>query len=644
MLALLTFIAVVTPAPLSPVPATPTPAPLPLTAPGAPATPASGFFVRPAAPIPTATPALLATPAAQGNTQLVLPPVPVLPSPPPGGGALPAGTIAGNAEPFVGLSLPDAVGMALSRNTDLAVSQSNRRIAGYQIVAAQGVYDLQFQLQPEYSYQKQPSISSFQSGPNGGPAQIITEGATAGFSSQTSGGGSFRATTSAQRVDNNTTVNSYEPYYQTAFALTFTQPLARGRAIDQNRRQIQLALVNADLSSDNALLTASNTIDNVSVAYDNLLAAWKNVAIQEDALRQAKAQSQSNARLVRRGRAAPVDVAESDEQVNEFQDSVYSAIQNVATYQNQLKQLILSDPADPAWTASLVPTTPVGAQPPLEPALGDVIAAALKNRPEVAQLRDNLRTADVNVAYDRDLTRPQIDLNLGVTENGFAGQPTPLSNNPLFSVIGGQIIALNELIARANAAAAPGTLPIVPVNGSALQTPLFPGSVGNVGASYKSALEGKYPDYQISATLGFPIRNRTAEANYRASLEQRRQVLTQELGLVQRVQTESRNAVQAYRSARSRLIAATAGRVAAERVAASEARKFRAGVSTTYLVLQRQVQLANQRNRELQAQTDVQNALVEIDRVSGSILSKNGVDVQTLGTAPQGALPYPLHK
>jgi outer membrane protein TolC len=87
-----------------------------------------------------------------------------------------------------------------------------------------------------------------------------------------------------------------------------------------------------------------------------------------------------------------------------------------------------------------------------------------------------------------------------------------------------------------------------------------------------------------------------------------------------------------YRSSRSRLIAATAARIAAEKVAASELRKFHAGASTTFLVLQRQVTLANERGQELQAQSDVQKALVELSRVTGSILGDNGVDVKTVGT------------
>jgi outer membrane protein TolC len=601
------------------------------------ATASPAAATAPPSPVATASPGLSGPGVPNGD--LGLPPVPdVAPGFKADVAATPAPGIVGVETPFVGLSLEDAIGMALARNTDLAVSQSNRRVAAFAIAAARGAYDVRFQVQPQYTYSQQASVSSFQSGPNGGPVDQVTAGATAGFFGQTGTGGSFGASTTATRVDNNLTLNSYDPYYQTALALTLSQPLARGLAIDDTRRQIAISKINRDLSSDNALLQASNTVDNVLVAYYNLVAAWKNVAIQEDSLRQARAQSESNGRLVKRGQAAPVDVIESNTQVNEFQDDVYSALQNVASLQNTLKQLLLSDPGDPIWTANLVPTSPITTIVP-EPAVNDVLVAALKNRPEVSQLRENMRVENVNVAYARDQTKPQIDLNLGVTENGFAGAPTNPNANPFVSVIGAELTSINQLIARVNAAAAPGTNPLMPLNAGALVAPLFPGTVGNVGESYKTALEGKFPQYSISATLAFPISNRSAKANYAAEVERRQSLVTQEVGLIQRLEVESRNAVQSYRSARSRLAAAAAARGAAEQVEASEERKFRAGESTTFLVLQRQLTLANARYRELQAQSDVQKALVELDRVSGAILANNRVDVSALGTAPLGKTP-----
>ncbi|MBD5604224.1 MAG: TolC family protein [Candidatus Eremiobacteraeota bacterium] len=543
---------------------------------------------------------------------------------------LPSGDIAGAGGPFVGIAIDDAVSMALARNTDLAVSQSNRRIAVFQIVAAKGAYDTNFQVQPSYEVEVEPPVSPLNSGPNGGPITQVTAGAQAAFSGNTTTGGSYKIFTSAQRIDSNFLYNGFNPYYETAIGFQFTQPLARNRAIDANRRQLQLARVNGDLTDDNAALQASNTIDNLLDAYYNLVAAWKNVAIQEDALRQAKAQSESNGRLVQHGAAAPVDVVESDTQVDEFQNDVYSAIQNVASQQNTLKQLLLGNPADPLWTANLVPTTPISNEIE-EPKIDDLIVNALKARPEVAQLRENMREENVNLAYYGDQKKPQIDFNLGVTENGFAGNPVNLQQTPLFSVIGNEVTTINQLVALSNAAN-PGA-PLMPISAAAFNTPPYPFTTGNVGQSYGTALKGEFPTYQASLTLSFPLQNREAKANYEAEEERRAQLQTQEVALIQRIQYEARNAVQMYRSSRSRLIAASAARIAAEKVAASELRKFRAGSSTTFLVLQRQVTLANERGQELQAQSDVQKSLVEISRVTGNILSENNVDVKTVGSS-----------
>ena len=65
-------------------------------------------------------------------------------------------------------------------------------------------------------------------------------------------------------------------------------------------------------------------------------------------------------------------------------------------------------------------------------------------------------------------------------------------------------------------------------------------------------------------------------------------------------------------------------REASEQVYASEVRKYHNGESTTFLVLRRQVELEQNRGRELLAQTDLNKAVVEID-VDGTILTQNNV-------------------
>lgn len=582
--------------------------------------------------VPPAT----ASPAPSG---LVVPPVPLIE---PGyrapAASVPSGDIVGVAQaPFVGISLQDVVGMALAKNTDLIVSQTNRRVAGYQIVAAQGAYDLRFQVVPSYQYAKSPPLSPFQAGPLGGAITQTQAGFGTSLSGQLEGGTRYSIGASGQGTSTNSTSAGFTPSYASALSFNITQPLARGSTFDDARRQLALARVNADASTDSTLLTASTTIWNAQNAYWDLVAAWRNVAIQEEALRAAKAQSDSNERLVRKGAAASVDVVESNVQVDTFQDDVFSALQSVSRLQNQLKALTLSDPADPIWTANLVPTSSA-LDLPAEPALNDVVISALRNRPEIGALREQRRAADANLAYARDQAKPQIDLSLGYTSNGFAGTPVPLSDNAFFAALGPQIAATQALIAFANARGAN----IPPLRTTFPATPSY--LVGGIGQSVTNLLDNRFPMIGISATIGLPLRNRTARANVAVAVQQQRSLDAQQVALIQRVTLEARNALQAVRSAKSRLGAASAARNAAERVYESERRKFRAGTSTTFFVLQRETNLATQRGRELQAQTDLNKAVVELDRVSGTILAKNGVDLSSAGTTQPPATSLPARE
>jgi outer membrane protein TolC len=97
------------------------------------------------------------------------------------------------------------------------------------------------------------------------------------------------------------------------------------------------------------------------------------------------------------------------------------------------------------------------------------------------------------------------------------------------------------------------------------------------------------------------------------------------------LRAEAVNAIQQFRETQYRLVAASRARMAAERVLLAEQRRFNVGSSTTFLVLQRQLEVANNRGRELQAQTDLNNAVVELNRVGGTVFAAYNIDASTLG-------------
>lgn len=534
-------------------------------------------------------------------------------------------------QPFVGITLENAIGMALSRNPDLAVAQANRRIAYYQIQAAKGAYDVRFSIEPQYQSVTQPPQNEFFAGPNFTPIVQRNASLTAGVQGTLPGGQTYSVTASGKQTHDNTQINTFNPTYPTIFSVNFSQPLNRNRGINATTRALQLAQINAQGSDAQTLATVSQTISQVQKTYWDLVAAWRNVAIQEQALKDTIAQQHSNVRLARQGVSAPIDVVQTNTQVAVFQENVFSALQNVAMLQNELKSELVTNPNDPVWNANLVPVTPV-LQLPKQPSLADLVTQALVNRPEIAQIRSLRQSADVNLAYAQNQTKPQINLNLGYTSNGFAGTVLPLSASPFLQSSAQQFIAINQLIAAVNSTLPPAQqIPALPNT----NTPVPSYLRGGLDQSIKNLLSNKFPVYAAGVQVTFPIGNTTAKADLGAAQEQERSAAVQEASTIQRITMDVRNALQAYQSAQARLVAARAAREASEQVLASEQRRFRAGESTTFLVLQREIELADNRGRELQAQTDLNKAVVDLQRATGTILSANNVNVTTVG---EGAL------
>lgn len=532
-------------------------------------------------------------------------------------------------QPFVGITLDNAIGMALSKNPDLALAQTNLRIAQYQIAAAKGAYDINFQVEPQYQYVSSAPQNAFFAGPDFGPIIQKNTSVSAGAAGILPGGQQYSVNVSGKQTYDNTTINTFDPYYPTIFSVNFSQPLLRGRGITQASRQLQLAQIGQQTTTAQTLSTVSSTIAQVQNTYWDLVAAWRNVAIQEQGLKDTIAQQHSNVRLAKSGASAPIDVVQVNTQVAVFRQQVFSALQNVALLQNQLKSELTTNPDDALWNANLVPTTPV-LQLPSQPSLADLVTQALRNRPEIAAVRDQLQAAGVNVAYAQDQVKPQVNLQLGYTSNGFAGNVIP--PGPFFQSSAQQVIAINQLITAVNSTLPPSQqIPALPTGTQPVPAYLQ----GGLDQSIKNLLTNKFPVYSAGVQVTFPIGDHTAKAELAVAQEQQRAAQIQEANTIQRVTMDVRNALQAFQSAQAQLAAATEARKASEQVLASEERRFRAGASTTFLVLQREIELADNRGRELQAQTNLNKAVVDLQQATGTILSANNVNVTTVG---EGAL------
>lgn len=629
---------------------------------GTPTQPASVFDIAPTSTLPTqgqdqsspqpsiATPNPNAGGSAAGQTNVTpAAPVPVISSPqtnrPPGreSVAAPAPELLPNvpqiapnfranpnvALPEIGrvgvdmadarpLSLREAIALALENNKDIEVARQNVRLAEFDLESARGIYDPRLSSLSYYEKTETPS-SSFLSGGSGGSVSQSSLTGTGRFEGLVPKfGGGYRVDFSTLRLTTDNQFAALNPQYPTALTFSYTQPLLRGLRFDQNRRSIEIGKRNLSLTDAQFRQRAIETITTVQRAYWDLVFNLRNLQIQRDAVRDARIQLEHNRRLVAEGILAPIDVVAAEAQVSGFEQSIYTALEDVGRSENLLKNLFAENRNAAVWTQALLPTDAVDLElPQIE--LPEAINLALSNRPELKQSDAATAINEIDRRFYREQTRPQLDLVGSYGVVGLAGTLNPSAS----SIFGTTDTALRN---RVNELSRINNLPVLPDLPVRTST-LAPELLGGIGQSFSNLFANRFNNFRFGVQVNLPLRNRTAEAQLGRSLVEGERIKTQREQLEQLIQVDVRNALQTVRTSESRLRAAAASRSASEQQYQSEQRKFDIGQSTLFLVLERQTALTTARGNELRAQTELNKAIAELQRATGNALEANRVSI-----------------
>jgi hydrophobic/amphiphilic exporter-1 (mainly G- bacteria), HAE1 family len=515
------------------------------------------------------------------------------------------------------LALRDAIALALENNKDIEVARQNVRVAEFDLLGAQGVYDPRLSTGAFYERAENP-ISSFLSGGQNGSVIQSDFAGNARLEGQTPFlGGSYRLDLSSGRFTTNNEFTALNPSFPTSMTATYTQPLWRGLKFDNSRRQIEIARKNLSLTDAQFRQRAIDTITNVQRAYWDLVFALRSLQVQRDAVTVAQTQLDHNKRLVEQGQLAPIDIVAAESQIFSYEQGVFSALEEVSRAENNLKNMIAENKQSAIWTESVVPTDPVELSVP-QVALPDALKMAMENRPELQQANVVKEINQIDQRYFKNQAKPAVDLVGQYGINGLAGAISTTGVNPFTA----SQLQLRQRVDELSRLEGLDPLPIIPP-----QT-LSPDLLGGFGTSVENLLSNRFNNFRVGVQISLPLRNRTAEAQLGRSLVEGERIATQREQLEQGIEVEVRNALQSMRSAESRLRAAIATREANEQQFASEQRKLEAGQSTTFLVLERQTALTTARGMELKAQTDLNKAIADLQRATGNALRVNSVVVK----------------
>jgi outer membrane protein TolC len=512
------------------------------------------------------------------------------------------------------LTLFDAIKMALENNREIEVERINVRQAEYDLFAARGARDIALTANSFYENRTIPVGSILAGGPNG---TLTTKTLNYDLSLQQllPSGGQWLAQLTNSRINSNSQFASLNPQYNAALSFQFTQPLVRNFSIDDSRRRIRIASRRLDLSDSQFRQRAIEVVSRVQQAYWELVFALKDLQIRREAVELARAQLERSRRMVKDGTLAPIELVSVEVELERRSEDVLTAIESVTRAENALKQLILGSRQSAVWKRPITPSD----APEVTAAsftLDEALAAAFANRPEMAQSALQQEINKVDVEFFENQVKPQINLVASYTTTGLSGTATR-TINPFASTTALLVDRVNLLSQLAQLP------PIVP--SPTAQLPDF--LIGGYGQSLRNLFINEFRTIRFGIALSLPLKNRAAESQLGRALAEGRKISAQRQALEQRIEAEVRNALQSAHTARQRVEAARASREAAEKQLESEQRRFAAGLSTTYFVLERQNALSQARGRELRALTDYSKAVSELQRVMGITLVSANVEL-----------------
>ena len=221
----------------------------------------------------------------------------------------------------------------------------------------------------------------------------------------------------------------------------------------------------------------------------------------------------------------------------------------------------------------------------MEISIEEALQTAMNKRPDLESYRWDIKSRDIDFVYAKNQLLPELSLEASYWSPGVSGtQILYQDNNPLTDIV-------------------VGTIP------------------GEVSDALRDALKFQYRNWSAGLTLTLPTNTLFSRGQYaqaKASLDQAKLRLKNQ---EQQVFLEVSNAVQTVQSDFKRIQAYTVARELAEKKLEAEEKKQMVGLTTNYLVLQYQRDLANARSAELRAIIDYNLSQARLSRAMGVGLS-----------------------
>lgn len=471
-------------------------------------------------------------------------------------------TPAGAAD--VSLSLPEAIRSAVEKNLDIRAELYNPAVAVADLAGSRGIYDPRLQFLTSYSDSTTLAV--------GTNIDIIARSAAAnvGISRLLPTGGSISASfdNSWNRDSNLIVEQGYPPkagafnYWASDVSLNLTQPLLKNFGREVTEINIAVAEKSKTASLDHLRSRLLDIVSRVRTEYLKLYSVRKDLEVKQISLRLAKKVLEETRARVKAGTFPAMEIQNAEFGVASRERELIDAERAVRD-QSDVVRLLLQYGGDDDF----VPTDPPSRNP-VDISVDAAVRLALAERPDLKELRDNIRIAELQTKLAKNHVLPDLNATAGVTLNGIAG---------------------------------------------------------SYGRTLDGVAKGEYPVWNVGLSLNVPLGNTAAENDYirnRLKLEQAKtQLASTEAGVVNDIRTAVRSISSNYKQ----IEVTERGRIYAEERLDSFMKKSAVGLATIRDVLDVENDLTAAKGNETKALVDYNTALTNYWKLTGELLDREHV-------------------
>jgi outer membrane protein TolC len=470
------------------------------------------------------------------------------------------------------LTREEAVRMAVANNPDLSASRLDPAISQERVNAAKAAYVPTLETGMQRNSQLQPPTSLF-FGSEGLETGLWSATATL-FQLMPWGGGNYQIGVDTSRTTTNSLITSLNPSLNARLQLGVSQPLLRDFRIDTTRAQVDIAQRTLSIAETQLEETVVGTEASAERAYWSLVAALAQTDVQQRALDLALELERTNRARVDVGQSPPLDLVAARAEVAQRRENLIVARTRARQAEDLLRTLIVDPARQDFWSVRLEPADrvpPVGPPPNVDVA----VRRALAERTDLVRVRREIEISETGISLAKSETRPDLRLEANYLADGAGGTRLLRTGGFPGTVVGSDVTSYSDVLGQ--------------------------------------VLKFDYPTWTVGMTFSYPLGKSAAEANLARARIEKDQSSARLRSLEFTAVREVREAAWTLEQNQQRIETARLSRELAEQRLDAEQKRFEVGMSTSFLVIQAQRDLAVAGNNELQAFLDYQLAVVAFE-------------------------------